>query len=264
LARLTLISDLHLPPEPQPVPGALLGLLTELSARQASEQQHLCVLGDLFSFWIDRKLCSRLFARTLEALAGLVSGGCRVTLLEGNRDFGFGPVLARATGAELVAERVVLEHAGHRVLLLHGDQLLTADRRYQIFKRAVRSLPARLAGRWLPSPLVRWSVRRLEGVSSSEKRRKSPRDMRVDQDAAARELAAAEADVLVHGHTHQAGESSILVSGRPCRVFNLGEWTEGGGTILDWPESGEPLLTSWPRTRAGHPGAGKEGGCSTA
>jgi UDP-2,3-diacylglucosamine hydrolase len=249
-----------LPPDPHPVPGALLELLSELAARQSSEQQHLCVLGDLFSFWIDRKLCSRLYARALGAITDLVAGGSRVTLLEGNRDFGFGPVLAGATGAQLVAERLVLDHAGHRVLLLHGDQLLTADRRYQLFKRAVRSLPARLAGRWLPSPLVLWSVRRLEGVSSGEKRRKSPEDMRVDQAAVVRELTAAEADVLVHGHTHQAGESSVLVADRPCRLFSLGEWSQAGGTILDWPEAGEPLLLPWPRTRTRGAGAGEETG----
>jgi UDP-2,3-diacylglucosamine hydrolase len=245
--RLTLVSDLHLHPGNDPVQERFTSLLQLLAERHTGgEEQQLLVAGDLFSFWVDRPLVARLFESTLAALRSLVAGGCRVSLLEGNRDFGFGPVLARSSGADLPGERLVLERGGARVLVLHGDQLLTADRRYQTFKWLVRSWPARLTARLAPSFLLLWAVRRLERVSAREKSRKPAAVMRVDEDAAVREMTSAGAETMVHGHTHDPGERAREVSGRRLRMFNLGEWDSGGGTILDWPEDGEPRLIHWP------------------
>ena len=59
-------------------------------------------------------------------------------------------------------------------------------------------------------------------------------------------MTAAGAELLVHGHTHDPGERAREVSGSRLRMFNLGEWDSDGGTILDWPEDGEPRLVRWP------------------
>ena len=179
---LTFISDLHLGPRSAAVEPHFLSLLDELAGRvRAGRPQRLYVLGDLFAFWLERpRLARRLQARALEAIAGLVRAGCPVGVLDGNRDFGYGRVLSEATGAEPMGERLVAEAGGGRVLLTHGDELLTADRHYQLFKRVVRSLPARAAARWLPEALVLWAVGRLEGVSRHEKAAKPPAVMEPD------------------------------------------------------------------------------------
>ncbi len=247
LARLTFISDLHLSPAPDGTWERFLELAARLAERaRAGAEQRLLVVGDLFSFWVDRPLVAGIFRRPLEALRELVDAGCPVTLLEGNRDFDFGPLLVRLTGAGAPGERLVLERDGRRVLVMHGDQLLTADRRYQLFKRLVRSWPARLLARGLPSPLLLWAVRRLERVSESEKAHKDSAVMLPDPAAVARELESAGAEVLVHGHTHQSGESELEAGGRRCRIFCLGEWDGSGGALLDWPAGGEPRLVTWP------------------
>ncbi len=247
MARLTFISDLHLSPSPDATWERFLELTARLAERaRGGEEQRLCVAGDLFSFWVDRRLVAGIFRRPLAAMRQLVEAGCPVTLLEGNRDFGFGAVLTAASGARTAGERLTVEQDGRRALVMHGDQLLTADRRYQLFKRLVRSRPARALARWLPAPLLLWGVRRLERVSEGEKARKDAAAMRVDPAAAGRELAAAGAEILIYGHTHDPGEEGLEVSGRPCRLYNLGEWDAAGGTLLDWPAGAEPRLVRWP------------------
>jgi UDP-2,3-diacylglucosamine hydrolase len=247
LTRMTFISDLHLPPTPGTVGAHLESLTRELAARQSSGQaQQLYVLGDLFSFWVDRPLVAELFSLPLKAIAELVRSGCRVVILQGNRDFGFGRVIVDATGAEFPGESCAIEQVDSRALLLHGDQLLTFDRRYQLFKKVVRSWPARMAARWFPSPLLLWSVRRLERVSTAENTRKTSAQMRVDDQVAEREMNKTSANVLIHGHTHEHGSRQIAGSEGELALFNLGEWDENGGTILDWPEGASPRLVHWP------------------
>jgi len=250
LARLTFISDLHLHTKPGGVDAHFAALLAELRARQErGEAQALYVVGDLFSFWTDRALVARLYAAPLDQISELARSGCRVTILEGNRDFGFAGVLRAATGAELAGEEHMVVNGDEKALLLHGDQLLTADRRYQVFKRVVRSFPARLAARILPSPLLLWAVRRLERVSSREKARKTSEQMQVDDEVSVRRMQAAGARFLIHGHTHEPGRRQVALPAGEGTCFNLGEWNDEGGVILDWPEGSGPRLVHWPSDR---------------
>jgi UDP-2,3-diacylglucosamine hydrolase len=248
LADLTFISDLHIGPHHADVEALFLRLLRELGERaRAGRPQQLYILGDLFAFWVERpRLVRRLYSRTLDALGELTRAGCPVAVLDGNRDFGYGSVLSAATAAAPLGERAVLERGGGKVLLMHGDELLTADRRYQFFKRIVRSLPARAAARWSPEWLLLWVVGRLEGVSRHEKKRKPPAVMEPDPAEAARLAAAAGAGAIICGHTHVSGERRFPVAAGELRMFVLGSWTAEGATVLDWPEGGEPRLVNWP------------------
>lgn len=247
-----MISDLHLRPGSDGVRRRLLSLAGELAARaRAGRRTRLCILGDLFAFWAERpRLMRRLYGPELEVLAELSRAGCPVEVLDGNRDFGYGRVLAEAAGAEPRGERAELSLAGRKALLIHGDQLLTADRGYQRYKRVIRSAPARWAARRLPEPLVLAVVRRLEAVSASH--RASPRKPRglaaLDLAAGARLAEAAGADYLICGHVHESAELELpaAAGGRPRKLLVLGEWGEAGADILEWPEGEEPRLTRWP------------------
>ena len=249
MADLTFISDLHLGPASGPAEAHFLALLRELAERvRAGRAQRLYVLGDLFSFWVERpNLVRRLHAGRLEALAELVRAGCPVGVLDGNRDFGYGRVLHELCGAEPLGARALVAAGGGQALLLHGDELLTADRRYQLFKRLVRSFSARAAARWLPEGVVLWTVGRLERLSRREKSAKPAAALALDLAEAVRLTQAAGAAVLVCGHTHQPGERHVPVAGGQLRVFVLGGWRADGGTILDWPAGGEPRLVRWPK-----------------
>jgi UDP-2,3-diacylglucosamine hydrolase len=247
LARLTLISDLHLCAGVSSISDSLALLVNRLVKRQASKQsQTLYIIGDLFSFWVDRPLLAKLFAPALNSLRNLTDSGCQVVILDGNRDFGLGKILSKNTGAETAGESLKIEHAGQSILLLHGDQLLTADRRYQIFKSIIRSLPVRLIAKLLPSPLLRWGINRLENISHSEKKRKPSSVMVVNDLETAAWMSRTNCKTLIHGHTHQPGSRYIDSANGKLRVFSLGSWNPSGGVILDWPEDSDPKLRTWP------------------
>jgi UDP-2,3-diacylglucosamine hydrolase len=244
LADLTFVSDLHLGPSRSALEEYFCALLARLAERAKSgREQRLYVVGDLFSFWVERPpLMRRLHARALEAMSAAVRAGCRIFVLDGNRDFGYGRAVTGLSGAEPLGESAAVELGGRTALLLHGDQLLTSDRRYQIFKRVVRSWPARTAAKWLPQALVLWCVALLERFSSREKAVKPPEAWKLDEAVAARMMQAAGADVLVCGHLHSPAERAIDVAGRPGRR----RWRISGG----WPGRCGPVGAR-PRS-AGH------------
>lgn len=253
MADLAFISDLHLGACQSAPEEYFLALLRRLVERGSSgREQRLYVLGDLFAFWVERPaLMRQLHSRALDAMAAAVRAGCRIQVLDGNRDFGYGRVLTDLSGAEALGEQAAVQTGGRTALLLHGDQLLTSDRRYQFFKRVVRSWPARLAARRLPGWMVLRIVRLLERFSRREKAAKPPEAWRLDQALAARMMQSAGAEVLVCGHLHGAADRPIDVAGRPGRLFVLGAWSADGATILEWPEGSEPRLTRWPERREG-------------
>ncbi len=247
MARLTLISDLHLCTGISSVFESMDLLTQRLIKRQAAKQdQTLYIIGDLFSFWVDRPLMAKLFAPALRSLRNLTESGCQVVILDGNRDFGLGKTLTENTGAQVVGESLKIEHGGKSILLLHGDQLLTADRRYQIFKSIVRSFPARLIARLLPSPLLRWGINRLENISHSEKKRKPSSVMVINDVETAAWMSRTNCKTLIHGHTHQAGSRDIDSENGKLRIISLGSWNQSGGIIMDWPEDSPPTLRTWP------------------
>jgi UDP-2,3-diacylglucosamine hydrolase len=44
-------------------------------------------------------------------------------------------------------------------------------------------------------------------------------------------LRVAQADLLIHGHTHRPGVHPLQVDGRDCTRVVLGDWYEGGSCV---------------------------------
>src|SRR5258708_15936331 len=95
----------------------------------------LYILGDLFEYWAgDDDIGDPFNAKVVAALAECARGGTRILVMHGNRDFLFGPAFARASGAQLVDDPVVLDLFGKKTVLTHGDALSTHDPEYQAFR----------------------------------------------------------------------------------------------------------------------------------
>ena len=60
-----------------------------------------------------------------------------VFFARGNRDFLLGERFEQATGARLLPEQHVVTLGGARTLLLHGDELCTADIEYQRYRARI-------------------------------------------------------------------------------------------------------------------------------
>jgi UDP-2,3-diacylglucosamine hydrolase len=153
----------------------------------------------------------------------------------GNHDFLFGEAFFARSGARPLADPTVIDHAGHRLLLTHGDALCLADVDYQAFRMRIRA--PQFVAEFLAKPATeRVEIARgFQDASRSATAAKSADVMEVDADAANAALLEASADLLLHGHTHRPGVHR-LAAGR--RVV-LGPWY-GGESALVWPTDGPP------------------------
>lgn len=195
------ISDLHLSKERPAITRAFFRFLDE----HAAEADSLYILGDLFEAWIGDDDPEELAAEVKAALSRLTASGVAVYFLHGNRDFLVGKRFARQTGCTLLGDYHVISAGGQNILLCHGDTLCTGDASYQKFRRKVRN-PIYL---WLLGHLPLKKRLRLaaewRAKSMAANSNKPDNIMDVTPAEVEKQLAANNASVLIHGHTHRPG-----------------------------------------------------------
>lgn len=225
-------SDVHLSAE-RPERTRLLTRFLTTVARTA---KYVVCLGDLFDFWLgERQLRLAEFAEPLDALRGVVASGVPVSFVHGNRDFQVGREFERGLGIEVRPDQIVLECGSTRVYGCHGDTLCTLDRRYQIYRKFVRSAPIRALIDAIPFAILSQIALSFRAASRYEVAAKSERTLSISPTALAR-LVEAGNDVIVCGHVHRPGEFEIASRSRSGRLFTLGDWNERGSYL--WWESG--------------------------
>jgi UDP-2,3-diacylglucosamine hydrolase len=209
------ISDLHL----QAAHAATFQAWRRYMA--ATRADALFLLGDLFEAWVgDDVLDAPGFeAECAEVLRG-AAARVPVFFMVGNRDFLAGERLAQATGMTLLQDPAVFSFGGRRWLLSHGDALCVGDTDYQAFRAQVRG--AAWQQGFLAQPLsVRQAVAR--GLRQESEALKATDRVYSDVDAATalQWLEAADAEVLVHGHTHKPADHTL--DSRHRRIV-LSDW----------------------------------------
>jgi UDP-2,3-diacylglucosamine hydrolase len=222
------VSDLHLT-ETRPAANEAFFSFIE---RKAPSGQALYILGDLFEYWIgDDDLAEPFHAVVAGFLRGLSRAGVALYVMQGNRDFLMGARFCDETGARLLGDPAVVELAGVRTLLMHGDTLCSDDADYQDWRRVARS--EKWQREFLSKPLAerRRAILELRERSKSAIRVKSAEVMDVNDDAVRKAFRQHGVTRLVHGHTHKAGRHSIQVDGQLCERWVLPDWYGPGGYL---------------------------------
>lgn len=193
------------------------------------------ILGDLFEVWVGDDSVDAAAGQTTEAqfLADCVAvlrevaERMPVYFMHGNRDFLIGHDLMARCGTTLLADPSVLVLHGQRWLLSHGDELCIGDTEYQAFRKQVRSPEWQRAFFGKPLP-ERQTIARELRRQSDLRRQQAPAaaaadalNMDVDPNAARAWLDAANAEVLIHGHTHKPGQHDL---GQERSRIVLSDW----------------------------------------
>ncbi|MBX3588048.1 MAG: UDP-2,3-diacylglucosamine diphosphatase [Ramlibacter sp.] len=170
------------------------------------------ILGDLFEVWVGDDVLGAGGDAGFEArCAGVLraaSAARPVFFMPGNRDFLVGQALMAHCGATLLDDPCVLDFGGQRWLLTHGDALCLDDHDYLAFRAEVRSPGWQQA--FLARPLAeRQAVARSLRDASEQRKRAGTAYADVDAAAARAWLQAADARVMVHGHTHRPGAHAL-------------------------------------------------------
>jgi UDP-2,3-diacylglucosamine hydrolase len=167
----------------------------------------------------------------LDALRRVAASGVRLCFQAGNRDFGFDGV--DGLEVSLWPDLVRTTWGSRRVLLTHGDLLVSGDRGYLLLRRVLRSWLFMWGRRNLvPYPLLAGIARGLRRTSTRSLSYKDLRLLDIDYALARAWLEAADADVLVAGHVH-TGVHHRLPGERTRDVLVLKDWDHRGG-IVRW------------------------------
>jgi UDP-2,3-diacylglucosamine hydrolase len=212
--RLAFLSDVHL----QVTEGATLAAWEQ--ALHHCQADALFILGDLFEVWVGDD--AALEANSFEAHCLQVLRTCSaqrpVYFMHGNRDFLLGPQAAALSGMHLLDDPTVLVWGHTRTLLTHGDALCVDDLPYQAFRQQVRHSDWQQT--FLAQPLHERRAQAAAMRSRSEANKQTAGTTDVDKPTAQAWLHAAQAQLLIHGHTHQP---TLEKSGAMQRLV-LSDW----------------------------------------
>lgn len=198
------ISDLHLQPsEPQTVQA-----WCDYLARTTADAVFL--LGDLFEVWVGDDALDEPGSFEAECAAVLQEAAKQRPLffMVGNRDFLAGSAFLTRTGMTGLADPTVLLWGERRILFSHGDALCLDDVEYQQFRALSRS--AAWQQQVLAQPLaVRRAIGRSARSESEQRKQAGVPYADADLQMSTTWLDAAQAQWLVHGHTHQPADHQL-------------------------------------------------------
>jgi UDP-2,3-diacylglucosamine hydrolase len=187
----------------------------------STQADALFLLGDLFEVWVGDDAAQQAgFEADCAAVLRATTLRLPVFFLAGNRDFLVGPGLAQATGITLLADPTVFSFGARRWLLSHGDALCLDDREYLAFRDKVRSPQWQREFLAMPLP-ARRAIARGMRAESEDLKRTDRVYADVDTPTALEWLREADAEVLVHGHTHKPADHTLDAGHR--RVV-LSDW----------------------------------------
>ena len=173
------------------------------------------MLGDLFEAWVGDDCVSDdvtsgpeagIFEDRCARVMGQTASRLALFFMHGNRDFLVGERLMNLCNTTLLADPTVLSFNRQRWLLSHGDALCLADLDYMAFRQQVRS--AAWQRDFLAKPLaerqtIARGLRQQSQVQHDKRQQSGLAYADVDSAAALAQLQAADAHILIHGHTHQ-------------------------------------------------------------
>ena len=224
-------SDLHLDDDHPRLTARFLDALVALAAlpmpapprANAADSPALFLLGDIFEYWIGDDHPSQVAATLAAALSELAKQGWRIFLMRGNRDFLIGEAFAARCHARLLDEPALLEIAGERIVLVHGDAECLDDTRYQQWRQLSHS-PA-WQQQFLDRPIAERMVMARAARAASQANRQASgvagnagaanADGRVEGGGDLSPAAVADvlerlgASGLIHGHTHRPAQHRI-------------------------------------------------------
>lgn len=214
------ISDIHLHEGLPHTTAALARYLSETPA------DAVFILGDLFEAWVGDDMRNEGCEGECVRMLAAASRRRPLFIMVGNRDFLLGEAFMAACQATALPDPTVLAAFGQRALLIHGDELCLADTDYLRFRAQVRQPEWQRA--FLAHPLAARlaQARQMRAASQQHQHAQAASTgyADVDEACASAWMHAANAGLLIHGHTHRPASEAF-----------------GGGTrhvLSDWDLDG--------------------------
>lgn len=226
------ISDLHIGPR---TPHVLVAL-RQLINHETPNADALYILGDLVDAWVGDDDDSQTAVELRKALSDATQN-CPVYVMHGNRDFMLGEKFVADTGVHLIDAPHVITLNEQNILLSHGDEYCTRDKKYQRERTIIRSAD------WKTAMLSRSLSERREIAQSLRlnsivtNANKTEQVMDVTPAAISDAMRKHDCHHMIHGHTHRPGIHEVSIDNSYTGLrYVLGNW-ERCGWLLRATES---------------------------
>ena len=195
--RRIFIGDLHLQESRPDITEGFIRFLREECLRC----DELYILGDLFEAWIGDDERADLSERVAWELQRLRRPG--KYFIRGNRDFLIGKDFCSLAGLTLLPDISEVRLGRSSAVILHGDLLCTADKKYQKYRRTVSNHFLQKCFLALPLAIRKRIAAGMRSKSRSENAVKPQDLMEVSDSEVIKIMTARQCSVMIHGHTHR-------------------------------------------------------------
>lgn len=186
----------------------------------------LFLMGDIFDFWFEyHTVVPKGFVRLQGKLAAMTDAGIKVYFFKGNHDMWVNDYFSKEMGIEIVSDELIMERAGKRFFLHHGDGLGPGDSTYKLLRKVFRSPVCQWLFALVPPRIGMGVANWWSGRSKAARADTAEVFEHVDQEwlaIYAREVLRKEHfDYFVFGHRHLPLDIDL---NEKTRYINLGEW----------------------------------------
>ena len=222
------ISDLHLGAKYMDDPLGREKRVCRFLDSIKDDAAELYLLGDILDYWYEYKyVVPRGYIRFLGKLAELSDGGVKITWVTGNHDVWLFDYLRDQLGMTVLKGHTVVETAGKRILIAHGDDVgvqpvMYRFTRWCFYNKVCQWLYAAVHPRWTYPVATGWSNENRTGRDPAKQQAVSERAAERLLDFS-RDYYAKHSDVeaFVYGHLHIARMNEA--DGMPPVIF-MGDW----------------------------------------
>lgn len=185
----------------------------------------LFLMGDVFDFWFEYKMVvPKGFVRVLGKLAQMNDAGVVIHFFKGNHDMWVDDYFSKEMGFNIVSDELIMERAGKRFFLHHGDGLGPGDQKYKFLRKVFRNpLCQWLFG--LVPPRIGIGIANAWANHSRAASKAEEVYMGMDREwlalYAKEQLHKAHYDYFIFGHRHLPLDLDL---GNGSRYLNTGEW----------------------------------------
>lgn len=185
----------------------------------------LFLMGDIFDFWFEyREVVPKGFVRLQGKLGMMSDAGIKIYFFKGNHDMWVNDYFTKEMGIEIISDELVMERAGKRFYLHHGDGLGPGDQKYKVLRKIFRNP----ACQWLFSivpPRIGLGIANWWSGSSRLAHSTEEVFNGVENEwlavYAKEQLQKAHFDYFIFGHRHLPLDIQLTDK---SRYINIGEW----------------------------------------
>lgn len=221
------ISDVHLC-DARPEITARFNAFFEQLFLSANRPRNLFILGDLFDVWLGDDVDSPLVRHVTALFQRCQTENITLYFMAGNRDYLLGKQFSENAQVNLLSDPILVNLCDNPILLTHGDQFMTLDKKYIWYRRiaqhhfVINNFPK------LPLWFRKRFAKFLRKGSKKQNHIKPRYIMDVNPETVIKWLNFYQVPNLIHGHVHQMGVHHYPHN---AKRYVLGDWYTHGNYI---------------------------------